>query len=43
MREYWQNKFRYVLIDEYQDTNHLQYLLAALLAGEVGEHLRGGR
>lgn len=30
---YWQNKFRYVLIDEYQDTNHLQYLLASLLAG----------
>ena len=27
------NKFRYVLIDEYQDTNHLQYLLASLLAG----------
>ena len=34
VREYWQNKFRYVLIDEYQDTNHLQYLLAALLAGK---------
>ena len=32
-REYYQNKFRYVLIDESQDTNHLQYLLAALLAG----------
>lgn len=30
---YYQKKFRYVLIDEYQDTNHLQYLLAALLAG----------
>ena len=25
-------KFRYVLIDEYQDTNHLQYLFAALMA-----------
>ena len=33
VREYYQNKFRYVLIDEYQDTNHLQYLLASLLAG----------
>ena len=33
MREYYQRKFRYVLIDEYQDTNHLQYLLAGLLAG----------
>lgn len=34
VREYYQRKFHYVLIDEYQDTNHLQYLLAALLAGE---------
>ena len=33
VREYYQRKFRYVLIDEYQDTNHLQYLLAGLLAG----------
>ncbi|NLU25452.1 MAG: UvrD-helicase domain-containing protein [Clostridiales bacterium] len=32
-QEYYQKKFRYVLIDEYQDTNHLQYLLAGLLAG----------
>ena len=32
-REYYQRKFRYVLIDEYQDTNHLQFLLAGLLAG----------
>ena len=31
--EYYQNKFRYVLVDEYQDTNHLQYLLTSLLAG----------
>ena len=33
---YWQRRFRYVLIDEYQDTNHLQYLLASLLAGGWG-------
>ena len=33
VREYYQRKFQYVLIDEYQDTNHLQYLLAALLTG----------
>ena len=33
VRAYYQRKFRYVLIDEYQDTNHLQYLLARLLAG----------
>ena len=30
---YYQKKFRYVLVDEYQDTNHLQYLLTSLLAG----------
>ncbi len=35
-REYYQNKFRYVLIDEYQDTNHLQFLLAGLLTGSHG-------
>ena len=35
-RSYWQRRFRYVLIDEYQDTNHLQYLLASLLAGGSG-------
>ena len=29
----YQRKFRYVLVDEYQDTNHLQYLLTSLLAG----------
>jgi len=34
--EYWQRRFRYVLIDEYQDTNHLQYLLAATLADGWG-------
>ena len=31
--DYYQKKFRYVLVDEYQDTNHLQYLLIGLLAG----------
>ena len=33
VRAYYQRLFRYVLIDEYQDTNHLQYLLVSLLAG----------
>jgi len=33
LRAYYQKKFRYVLIDEYQDTNNLQYLLASTLAG----------
>ncbi len=33
VRFYYQRKFRYVMVDEYQDTNHLQYLLTGLLAG----------
>ena len=33
VRRSWQRRFHYVLIDEYQDTNHLQYLLSSLLAG----------
>ena len=33
IRQYYQRKFRYVLVDEYQDTNHMQYLLTSLLAG----------
>ena len=30
--EYYSNKFRYVCVDEYQDTNHAQYVLVSLLA-----------
>lgn len=30
--EYYQNKFKYILVDEYQDTNHVQYLFIKLLA-----------
>ena len=33
IRTYYQRKFRYVLVDEYQDTNHMQYLLTSMLAG----------
>lgn len=33
IREYYQRRFRYVLIDEYQDTNIAQFELARLLAG----------
>jgi DNA helicase II / ATP-dependent DNA helicase PcrA len=33
-RTRWQKAFRYVLVDEYQDTNHAQYRLLQLLAGE---------
>ncbi|MGH7903898.1 MAG: ATP-dependent helicase [Candidatus Dormibacteraceae bacterium] len=30
--ERWQDRFRHVLVDEYQDTNHAQYVLVNLLA-----------
>src|SRR2546423_3372973 len=33
-REKWAKAFRYILVDEYQDTNHAQYVLLQLLAGE---------
>ena len=29
---YYQNKFKYILVDEYQDTNHVQFLLISMLA-----------
>ncbi|MEC8328664.1 MAG: DNA helicase Rep [Pseudomonadota bacterium] len=34
VRERWQNRFRYLLVDEYQDTNTSQYQLVKLLVGE---------
>ncbi|MCS7028374.1 MAG: exodeoxyribonuclease V subunit gamma [Bacteroidia bacterium] len=30
--EYYQNRFRYILVDEYQDTNHAQYMITRYLA-----------
>ncbi|MFA6928842.1 MAG: UvrD-helicase domain-containing protein [Lentisphaeria bacterium] len=40
--EIYQNRLRYLLIDEYQDTNHLQYVLMRLLAGQHGNvHVTG--
>ncbi|MGD0167090.1 MAG: UvrD-helicase domain-containing protein [Gaiellaceae bacterium] len=33
-RERWQKAFRYVLVDEYQDTNHAQYRFLQLLAAK---------
>jgi ATP-dependent DNA helicase Rep len=32
----WQNKIRYLLVDEYQDTNITQYQLVRLIAGNLG-------
>ncbi|WP_261842639.1 DNA helicase Rep [Aliamphritea ceti] len=34
--ERWQNKIRYLLVDEYQDTNTSQYLLVKMLVGIRG-------
>ena len=32
--EQWQEKFKFILVDEYQDTNQVQHILLKLLAGE---------
>ena len=34
IREKWQNRFKHILIDEYQDTNHIQYEMVKLLVNE---------
>ena len=34
--EYYQNRFRYLMVDEYQDTNHAQYRFVSLLAQKSG-------
>lgn len=36
VRDYYRRYFRYVLVDEYQDTSLLQYRLVSLLTGENG-------
>ena len=35
--EYYRRRFRHVLVDEYQDTNHAQYMLVRELVGTGGE------
>jgi DNA helicase II / ATP-dependent DNA helicase PcrA len=39
IRQHYQSRFKYVLVDEFQDTNRLQYLWLKLLAGQgqIGE------
>ncbi len=34
--KYYGNKFKYIMVDEYQDTNHAQYVLVSLLASVHG-------
>ena len=36
VRRRYRERFRWILVDEYQDTNHAQYRLLQLLAGEDG-------
>jgi DNA helicase II / ATP-dependent DNA helicase PcrA len=48
LREQYRRRFRHVLVDEYQDTNHAQYaLIRELCSGEVAglphESVRGGQ
>jgi DNA helicase-2/ATP-dependent DNA helicase PcrA len=39
MAAYWRRKFRHILVDEYQDTNHAQYVLVRELVGSHASHL----
>ncbi len=41
VREHYQRRFRFILIDEFQDTNKLQYAWIKMLAG-AGAHASGG-
>ncbi len=34
--EYYQNQFKYIMVDEYQDTNKVQYKFVSMLAGKYG-------
>lgn len=37
--EYYRRRFRHVLVDEYQDTNHAQYVLVSRLVGTPGSEV----
>ncbi len=34
--EFWQDRFRYIMVDEYQDTNNVQFELIRLLSAKYG-------
>ena len=36
---YYQNRFKYIMVDEYQDTNHAQYVVISLLASTINEYV----
>ncbi|RMI28146.1 DNA helicase PcrA [Nocardia stercoris] len=37
--EYYRRRFRHILVDEYQDTNHAQYVLVRELVGHAGDEV----
>ena len=41
--EHYRRRFRHVLVDEYQDTNHAQYVLVRELVGQHRRHRRATR
>ncbi len=43
VRERYARKFRYLMVDEYQDTNRPQYLLITQLAASASQPVRGRR
>ena len=42
VREHYRRRFRHVMVDEYQDTNHAQYALVRELVGFEGDIVDGG-
>jgi len=40
LREHYRSRFRHILVDEFQDTNRLQYRWLKLLAGPKKYHVR---
>ena len=39
--EYYQERFRYIMVDEYQDTNTVQFKLISILARQISQSVRG--